>query len=77
MAMESTGVYWIPLDELLESEAFEVLLVNAEHVNVQSNRSKPARSKRYSAMCKATVRSRLARSWRTKMAAATAAGGSL
>jgi len=32
VAMESTGVYWIPLYELLESEGFEVLLVNAHHV---------------------------------------------
>jgi len=29
VAMESTGVYWIPLYELLESRGFEVLLVNA------------------------------------------------
>ena len=28
-AMESTGVYWIPLYEILESRGFEVLLVNA------------------------------------------------
>ena len=32
VAMESTGVYWIPLYELLESEGFEVLLVNAQPV---------------------------------------------
>jgi transposase len=32
VAMESTGVYWIPLFELLESRGFEVLLVNAHHV---------------------------------------------
>jgi transposase len=30
--MESTGVYWIPLFEILESEGFEVLLVNARDV---------------------------------------------
>ena len=30
--MESTGVYWIPLFELLESRGFDVLLVNAHHV---------------------------------------------
>lgn len=29
VAMESTGVYWIPLYELLESHGFEVVLVNA------------------------------------------------
>jgi len=28
VAMESTGVYWIPLYELLESRGFEVLLIN-------------------------------------------------
>jgi hypothetical protein len=32
VAMESTGVYWIPLFELLESRGFTVLLVNARHV---------------------------------------------
>ena len=29
VAMESTGVYWIPLYEILEKRGFEVLLVNA------------------------------------------------
>lgn len=29
VAMESTGVYWIPLYEILESRGFEVILVNA------------------------------------------------
>jgi hypothetical protein len=32
VAMESTGVYWIPLYQYLESRGFEVLLVNAHHV---------------------------------------------
>ena len=32
VAMESTGVYWIPLYEILEERGFEVLLVNAAHV---------------------------------------------
>ncbi|HKV12795.1 MAG TPA: IS110 family transposase [Thermoanaerobaculia bacterium] len=32
VAMESTGVYWIPLYELLETAGFEVHLVNAHHV---------------------------------------------
>src|SRR5438105_7453788 len=31
VAMESTGVYWIPLYELLESTGFEVKLVDARH----------------------------------------------
>lgn len=33
VAMESTGIYWIPLYELLESKGFEVLLVNAQHIS--------------------------------------------
>ena len=33
VAMESTGVYWIPLFELLDSRGFEVLLVNARHIS--------------------------------------------
>ncbi len=32
VAMESTGVYWIPLYEILEERGLEVLLVNARHV---------------------------------------------
>ena len=32
VAMESTGVYWIPLYELLEARGFNVNLVNARHV---------------------------------------------
>ena len=32
VAMESTGVYWIPLYEILTDRGFEVLLVNAHHV---------------------------------------------
>lgn len=32
VAMESTGVYWIPLFQILESQGFEVKLVNARHV---------------------------------------------
>ena len=32
VAMESTGVYWIPLFEILEARGIEVCLVNARHV---------------------------------------------
>jgi len=32
VAMESTGVYWIPLFQILEARGFKVLLVNARHV---------------------------------------------
>jgi transposase len=32
IAMESTGVYWIPAFEILESRGFEVILVNAREV---------------------------------------------
>jgi transposase len=33
VAMESTGVYWIPLFEILDSRGFEVILVNARQVS--------------------------------------------
>jgi transposase len=40
VAMESTGVYWIPLYELLERRGLRVLLVNARHVkNVPGRKS--------------------------------------
>ena len=38
VAMESTGVYWIPLYELLERRGFIVYLVNARHVKNVSGR---------------------------------------
>ncbi len=38
VAMESTGVYWIALYELLDARGFEVLLVNAWHVKNVSGR---------------------------------------
>lgn len=40
VAMEATGVYWIPLYEILEARGFAVLLVNARHVkNVPGRKS--------------------------------------
>ena len=40
VAMESTGVSWIPLYEMLEARGFSVLLVNARHVkNVPGRKS--------------------------------------
>ena len=40
VAMESTGVYWIPLFQILEARGFKVLLVNAHHVkNVPGRKS--------------------------------------
>src|SRR5689334_6085951 len=40
VAMESTGVYWIPLMQILEVRGLEVYLVNAKHVkNVPGRRT--------------------------------------
>jgi len=40
VAMESTGVYWIPIYEVLEARGFEVYLVNAHHLkNVPGRKS--------------------------------------
>jgi transposase len=33
VAMESTGIYWIPIYEILDDRGFEVKLVNAHHLN--------------------------------------------
>lgn len=38
VVMESTGVYWVPLFEMLEQAGFEVLLVDARHVKNVSGR---------------------------------------
>jgi len=40
IAMESTGVYWIPPFEMLQSDGFEVVLVNARHVKCVPGRPK-------------------------------------
>ena len=34
VVMESTGVYWIPVFQILETRGFEVLLVNSHHVKL-------------------------------------------
>jgi transposase len=40
VAMESTGVYWIPIFQILEERGFEVYLVNAQYVkNVTGRKS--------------------------------------
>jgi transposase len=40
VAMEATGVYWIPIYEILDTQGFEVLLVNARHLkNVPGRKS--------------------------------------
>src|SRR5262245_37288088 len=40
VAMEATGVYWIPIYEILEARGFTVLLVNARHLkNVPGRKS--------------------------------------
>src|SRR5687767_1414852 len=40
VAMEATGVYWLPLYEILEARGLEVVLVNARHVkNVPGRKS--------------------------------------
>jgi transposase len=40
VAREATGVYWIPIYELLEARGFEVRLVNARHLkNVPGRKS--------------------------------------
>lgn len=40
VAMESTGVYWIPLYEILEARGFQVYLVNARHAKNLPGRKK-------------------------------------
>ena len=40
VAMEATGIYWIPIFEILEARGFQVSLVNARHVkNVPGRKS--------------------------------------
>jgi len=43
IALESTGVYWIPLYELLQSEGFEVLLIDPSYSHQLRGRPKTDR----------------------------------
>src|SRR5262245_36134446 len=43
VAMESTGFYWVPLDEMLVSEGFEVLLVHPSYTRPIKGRPKTDR----------------------------------
>ena len=48
--MESTGIYWIPVFEILESKGFEVKLVNSRHVkNVPGRKNDVLDCHRYAA----------------------------
>ncbi len=40
VAMESTGVYWKPIYNLLELEDIKILVVNAQHIKMVHNRRK-------------------------------------
>ena len=40
MALESTGIYWISLYEVLEQHGFEIRVVNARHVKNVPGRTK-------------------------------------
>ena len=43
IAMESTGIYWVPLYELLQAEGFEVLLVDPSYSHQLQGRPKTDR----------------------------------
>lgn len=43
VAMESTGVYWKPVYNLLEAAAFEVMVVNAQHIKAVPGRKSDVR----------------------------------
>lgn len=43
VAMEATGIYWIPLFQVLEERGFEVSLINARHIKIVDARGKTDR----------------------------------
>src|SRR5437899_10219042 len=47
VAMESTGVYWIPLFQILEARGIEVHLVNAQHVHHVHGRKSDVRDRQW------------------------------
>src|SRR4051812_16163176 len=46
VAMESTGVYWIPVFEILDQRGFEVILVNAQDAKHVPGRKTSRRQRR-------------------------------
>lgn len=44
VAMESTGIYWIPVYEILEERGLEVVLVNAQHMRKSADADEPSAS---------------------------------
>jgi hypothetical protein len=46
IALESTGIYWVPLYELLQAEGFEVLLVDPSYSHQLRGRDLPAAQRR-------------------------------
>jgi transposase len=55
VAMESTGVYWIPLQNLLEDGPFEMLVVNARRVKAVPGRKIDVKDAEWLANCFGTV----------------------
>src|SRR3984957_8119259 len=51
IAMESTGVYWIPVYEVLEDAGFKVCLVNSHHVKHVPGRKSDVRVSRGWKIC--------------------------
>jgi transposase len=47
VAMQSTGVYWIPLYEILDQHGFEVYLVNARHTKNLPGRKSDAQDSQW------------------------------
>jgi len=47
VAMESTGIYWIPVYEILEQRGFEVILVNARSAKNVPGRKTDVSDDRY------------------------------
>jgi len=77
IAMESTGVYWIPVFEILEQRGFEVLLVNArdaKHVPGRKSAMRNGCSACTSSVCCAPVSFPRARSRRCARICASASG---
>ena len=54
VALESTGVYWIPVAEVLEGYGLEVKLVNARQVKNLKNLKRRARELGYELLSPAT-----------------------
>jgi len=75
VAMESTGVYWIPIFQILESSGFEVFMVNAHYLKSVPGRKSDVSDCQWIQYLHSVVFCKTASALRTKYALSVRCGG--